>query len=152
MFGALILLAILVPMVSGVAIKFIKTDRNTAAKISLVCLAGGAACALMSLMCKGDPQFTLMCLSDNARIGFALDGMSRFYIVLVCCAWLMVGLYAWEYTEHDENAISFFRYYLLSFGALMGLSASSNLITLYMFYELMTLLTVPLVAHNRDSN
>ena len=61
-----------------------------------------------------------------------------------------MGLYALAYTEHDENAVSFFRYYLLSYGALVGLSASANLITLYMFYELMTLLTVPLVAHNRD--
>ena len=150
MFGALILLAILVPMLSGVAIKFLKTDRNTVAKISLACLAGGATCALMSLLSKSGAEFTLLKLTENVSIRFALDGMSRFYIVLVCCAWLMVGLYAWEYTEHDENAVSFFRYYLLSFGALMGLSAAANLITLYMFYELMTLLTVPLVAHNRD--
>ena len=150
MFGTLILLAILIPMMAGVTVRFLKTDRRTVARITLTCLLGGAACALSSLFCPADAGFTLLRLSENVAISFALDGMNRFYLVLVSCVWLTVGLYAAEYTEHDENAPAFFRYYLLSFGALVGLSASANLITLYMFYELMTLLTVPLVAHGRD--
>ena len=75
MFGALILLAILVPMLSGVAIKFLKTDRNTVAKISLACLAGGATCALMSLLSKSGAEFTLLKLTENVSIRVALDGM-----------------------------------------------------------------------------
>ena len=150
MFGVLILAAILIPMIAGVGLMKLNKDRNTTAKLSLMCLLAGAIAALCSLFCASDANFTLMRLGENVSISFALDDMNRFYLVLVSCAWLPVGLYAWEYTEHDEKSNSFFRYYLLSFGALIGLAASGNLITLYMFYELMTLLTVPLVAHNRD--
>ena len=63
---------------------------------------------------------------------------------------MLVGLYATEYVEHDNNDARFWRYYLISYGALMGLSMAENLITMYMFYEMMTLVTVPLVAHNMD--
>ncbi|MBQ3669598.1 MAG: proton-conducting membrane transporter [Clostridia bacterium] len=150
MFAALILLAIFVPAISGIGIKYLKTDRRTLGKISLVCLGAAALCALACLFLPSNKAFTLMKLGGSVRISFSLDPMNRFYIVLVGIVWVMVGLYAIEYTEHDENMPSFFRWYLLSFSALVGLSASANLITLYMFYELMTLLTVPLVAHNRD--
>ena len=150
MFGAFILSAILLPVAGGVCIKYIKTDRRKQAILSLCCLVLSAACALLSLLYAPKAPFTVLKLSENLTVAFFLDGMSRFYIVLICCAWTMVGLYAMEYTEHDEDSAGFFGWYLLSFGALMGLSAARNLVTLYMFYELMTLFTVPLVAHNRD--
>ena len=36
----------------------------------------------------------------------------------------------------------------MTLGILMGLGLAGNLLTLYMFYEMMTLITVPLVIHN----
>ena len=150
MFATLILASIGLSMAGGVLIKKLKISRKAAGIGSLACLAVSAALALCSLLLSPKEPFTLLKISENVTVSFYLDGMNRFYLVLISCVWTLVGLYALEYTEHDENAPSFFRYYLLSFGALVGLSASNNLITLYMFYELMTLLTVPLVAHNRD--
>ena len=150
MFKILVVLAILVPVLGGIAIKKIKTDINRLGFITVGILGFAALCALIcALWCSG-ASFTLWKITDSVKIAFSFDGMNRFYAFLVSCVWLLVGLYSTEYVEHDENASGFYRYFLISFGALMGLSFSANLITLYMFYEMMTLVTVPLVAHNRD--
>lgn len=42
-------------------------------------------------------------------------------------------------------------FYLLTLGMLMGLSFSGSLITFYFFYEMMTLLSLPLVLHERTA-
>jgi len=147
MFAMLIIMAVFIPVLSGVGLRWLKTDRKTLGKLSVAFIAVSAFCALMTLICVEAPSFTLFTITGKVKIRFALDGMSRFYLVLVSLVWLGVGVYATEYVEHDNEALHFYRYYLITYGALVGLSASANLITLYMFYELMTLLTVPLVAH-----
>ena len=83
MFAVLILLAILIPMASGVTVKFLKTDRRTAARVALTCLLGGTACAIACLFCPANAGFTLMRLSENIAIRFTLDRFNRFYLVLV---------------------------------------------------------------------
>ena len=150
MFASLLLLAMFIPVLGGAAITRLSRDKKTMGRLSLAFLGTGALCALMTLVTSPKAPFVLLTLSDNVCIEFALDGMNRFYLLLVPFVWTGVGIYATEYVEHDENPALFYRYYLLSFAALTGLSASANLITLYMFYEMMTLCTVPLVAYNRD--
>jgi len=61
--------------------------------------------------------------------------------------WLIVSVFADEYMTHERNESRFFGFYVLSLGALIGICLAGNLITLYLFYEMMTLLTVPLVIH-----
>ncbi len=150
MFGALIVLAILIPVCGGVAVGYIKTDKRTLGKISVALTGFTALCALLALLTHPAQAFTLLPIAKNVTIAFSLDRLNRFYLTFVPLIWLGVGLYATEYVEHDENPASFYRYFLISLGALIGLSASENLITLYMFYEIMTLVTVPLVAYERD--
>ena len=53
-----------------------------------------------------------------------------------------------EYMKHEQNTKRFFVFYIMTLGALIGLSFSGNFITLYLFYEMMTLLTVPFVIHS----
>ena len=50
--------------------------------------------------------------------------------------------------QHEGREERFFGFYTMTLGILMGLGLAGNLLTLYMFYEMMTLITVPLVIHN----
>lgn len=88
--------------------------------------------------------------TKNLSVIFRVDGMSRIYLLLISVIWPGVGLYGVEYLEHDKKPEKFFLFYTITQGVLYGLSMSGNLITFYTFYEAMTLLTVPLVLHNRD--
>lgn len=141
---------VLLPILMGIAIKKLPVERKTRAYISVASLFAFALVSVFGLLFKGESDFTLWKITDKVIFAFSLDAVSRFYVLFVSVVWAFVGLYAAEYTEHDKNDARFWRYYLISYGALMGLSMADNLITLYMFYEMMTLVTVPLVAHNMD--
>lgn len=88
--------------------------------------------------------------TDTLSITWRVDGMSRIYLLLISIIWPGVGLYATEYFSRDEKASRFFLFFTLTQGVLNALAISGNLLTFYMFYEAMTLLTVPLVLHNHD--
>ena len=119
---------------------------NTASFLTI--LAGAvlaAACALLPDM----PEISLR-WTDMLAVSLRVDGVSRIWLLLIAVIWPGVGLYAQEYLEHDENPARFFLFYTITQGILHGLAMAGNLVTYYMFYEAMTLLTVPLVLHNRD--
>ncbi|MBR0408653.1 MAG: NADH dehydrogenase, partial [Clostridia bacterium] len=88
--------------------------------------------------------------TDMLAFTLRVDGVSRIWLLLLAVIWPGVGLYAQEYLKHDENPARFFLFYTVTQGVLAGLAMAGNLVTYYMFYEAMTLLTVPLVLHNRD--
>ena len=146
----LTVLCLLLPVLAGVLIKLPKLTKKQQSLGAVGVLFVSALMALATLLFKDDSPIVIWSITQNVKIALALDGMSRFYVIFVALIWLLVGIYAVEYTEEDENSARFFRYYLISFTALIGLAMSANLVTLYMFYEMMTLATVPLVAHNMD--
>ena len=56
----------------------------------------------------------------------------------------MATLYAFEYMEHLGKENTFFAFYTMTFGVTTGIAFAGNLMTLYMFYEMLTLVTLPL--------
>ena len=70
-------------------------------------------------------------------------------MAIAAFGFLLVGIYAFQYLNHEENDDKFFSYFLLSLAALMGMDFSRNLITMYLFFEMITLLSMPLVLHDR---
>lgn len=64
---------------------------------------------------------------------------------MICIIWLLAGVYAFEYMKHEQKPARFFMFYTMSLGALMSLCFSADMMTLYLSYEYMTILTLPLV-------
>ncbi len=141
---------VLLPAAFGLCLKWLKAPEKRAADINVAAMFLCALASLAALFAASDTRLTLWRITDSISVSFSLDGLGRFYLCFVTFTWTGVGLYAREYLEHDIKAGRFWRYYLISYAALMGLCMADNLITLYMFYECMTLATLPLVAHNMD--
>ncbi len=95
----------------------------------------------------GSEQFVLWQITEKVPVFFHVDGISKLFALLISCMWALVGIYSFEYMQHEENEGRFYLFYMISLGVLIGLSFSGNLVTMYMFYELMTLMTLPLVLH-----
>ena len=66
---------------------------------------------------------------------------------LVSALWPFATLYAFEYMTKEEHEKVFFMFYTMTYGVTLGISMAANLLTMYFFYELLTLVTVPLVMH-----
>ena len=96
----------------------------------------------------GERSLTLFTLLDAIPVCFHVDGIGRLFVTIVSIVWLAAGFYAFVYMKHEGKEKRYFGFYLLLYGVLIGLDFSGNLITMYLFYELMTLTSMPLVLHN----
>ena len=86
---------------------------------------------------------------QNLSISFKIDGLSMVFAGLVAVLWPLATLYAFEYMSHAKNEKSFFLFYVMTYGVTLGIAFASDILTMYFFYELLTLVTVPLVMHTQ---
>ncbi len=93
-------------------------------------------------------EVTLIKFNDVLSISFKVDGLGSIFIALVAFLWPLASLYASKYMTHEGGFKKFFCYYTATFGVIIGLSLSANMLTMYMFYEMLTFITLPLVVHN----
>ncbi len=93
-------------------------------------------------------EFTLLQLTDALKISFRADEMSLIFAALTTVMWLVVGIYSFGYLAHDEHKKRYGLIYILVYVILLGLDFSANLVTMYLFYELMTLSSMPLILHD----
>lgn len=96
----------------------------------------------------GERNVTLFNLLDTIPLYFHIDWIGRIFVTVVSIVWLAAGLYSFAYMRHEGEEKRYYGFYLLLYGVLVGLDFSGNLITMYFFYELMTLVSVPLVLHS----
>lgn len=87
------------------------------------------------------PRFTL-------QIG--LDHLGKLYAGMVSLMWPIVLLYTFSYMEHASRQRSFFAFYILTYGATLGVCFSANMLTMFFFFEMLSFSTVPLVAHYQN--
>ena len=147
----LILLTLLVPLVGGAAMAFIRFNSGKARAIyveSVVCLT--SLMVLSLLLTRTNETTILYYLIDKLPLAFRLDGAACTFAGLVALLWPIASLYAFEYMKHEERENSFLAWYTMSYAATLAVAFSANLFTLYVFYECLTLITLPLVIHKKD--
>lgn len=75
------------------------------------------------------------------------DALSVLFVSLSTLLWLVTTVYAIGYLEGSPHRSRFFGFFSLCVTATVGLALAGNLFTFVIFYELLTLVTYPLVAH-----
>ena len=149
----MLILSILLPVFLGLCIllKGRFENRKVMLAITGVGLAATAALA-MGVVFAGETELMLFSFGKNLDLYFHADGMGRMFAVVVNIAWVLSGIYAFEYMKHEKEEERFFGFYLMVHGTLNGLVFAGGMVTYYLFYELMTLLSVPLILHNRSKD
>jgi len=82
-------------------------------------------------------------------LGFVLrvDALSMLFALLSAVLWLVTTIYAIGYLEGSPHRSRFFGFFSLCMTATVGVALAGNLITFLLFYEMLTLVTYPLVVH-----
>jgi multicomponent Na+:H+ antiporter subunit D len=142
--------SVLFPILAGLILFLFKKDDDKKIVypvfgISLLV----TALFVILLLGAGPVDITVFELMDGVAINFRLDNLGRFFLVIVSLVWVMAGLFSLEYIKHEKRQNRFFGFYLIIYGVLIGLGCSGNLITMYAFYEFMTICSVPIVLHNQ---
>ena len=148
----LILLTLLVPLIAGAAMAFIRFPSGKARAIyveSAVCLT---SLMVLSLLLTRTQETVILCtLMENLPLAFRLDGPACVFAGLVAVLWPIASLYAFEYMKHEERDNTFMAWYTMTYAVTLAVAFSANLFTLYVFYECLTLITLPLVIHKKDT-
>ena len=99
-------------------------------------------------------MYLLFNLTENLSILFKMDAMSIIFAAVTIIIFLGSGIFSLEYMKHEQKKKRFYVFYLLAFLVLMGLCFAGNLITFYLFFEMLTLASTPLVLHSgsREAN
>ncbi|MBQ8987575.1 MAG: proton-conducting membrane transporter [Lachnospiraceae bacterium] len=99
-----------------------------------------------ALFVRRDPV-TVYSFTRGFAVNFGLDGMANLFALMISVMWPLVLLYAFEYMKGDEARNRFFAFYIMTYGVTLGVCYSTDMITMYLFFEMLTLVTIPLVSH-----
>ena len=150
MLGWLLLLPIIFPVVAGLFVFRIQNRKTMRTLVSVIVLINAGL--VYAIAFAPDITFNVWSISDTMLITFHQDAMSRFFACTVASIWVLVVFFAFEYITHEGKEALFLGFYTMTIGTIIGICYSGNLITFYMFFEFMSLITVPLVIHSRTKD
>ena len=144
------LLSIFFPILSGLYILIGPglQKRNTLLAVTGTSFLITAFLGIIIIL-KGNVDILLFSFGKNMNLYFYIDDTGRLFACVITLIWVLAGFYSFEYMKHEKEEKRYFGFYLILFGILYALTFAGNLITYYLFYEMMTLLSVPLVLHSK---
>ncbi|ODA44633.1 sodium- potassium/hydrogen antiporter subunit D [Thermodesulfovibrio sp. N1] len=94
-------------------------------------------------------EYTLLAITSELVLQFKVDAIGIFFAFTASFLWIITSLYSIGYmrglNEHAQTR--YFAYFAIAMSATMGVAFSANIFTAFLFYEIITVSTFPLVAH-----
>jgi multicomponent Na+:H+ antiporter subunit D len=153
----LLQLSLAVPFCVAVLVLLTGSRPNLRESVSL--LGGAALFAVVSMLflavAGGErPSMTLAEPLPGLAIHFVLEPLGAMFAGLASFLWIVTTIYAIGYMRgHGEtHQTRFYACFAIAILAVMGAAAAGNLLTLFVFYELLTISTYPLVTHSGSEN
>lgn len=142
-------IVVLLPIVFGLTIPFVPL-KSKKAKMFYVegIVLVTSILAILMLLNQPTAEFTLFRFTDYLNVSFRLDGVGSVFVGICALLWPLATLYAFEYMEHEEHQPTFFMFYTITFGVSLGIALSQDILSMYVFYELLTMVTLPLIIHS----
>jgi len=139
---------ILVPVVLGAVLLAVKPLREGAGgRAAFVTLSLLLQCALAVRAAMSPQAARSLHLTEDVLLLLQPDGLSGVFLVMVAVLWALAGVFSFGYLKNDRRAGVFFGVYLIVYGTMAGVAQSGNLITVYLFYEMLTLTSSLLVFY-----
>ncbi|MDU8928837.1 proton-conducting transporter membrane subunit [Alisedimentitalea sp. MJ-SS2] len=110
------------------------------------------ACVLVVLGNEGSGTTEKMVVGQvmpGIELAFHVEPLGLMFALIASGLWILTHLYGIGYMRgnNESHHARFFAAFSLAIAATMGLAFSANMFTLFLFYELLTISTYPLVAH-----
>ena len=149
--SASLLAAILFPVLSGTILLFLKKADSRKKILTYVGMAMGIAGILVvNALFSKEREILLFSLTKDIPIVLKLDNMGKLFLAVMTLIWMLAGIFSFTYMKHEGKESRYFGFYLITLGAMAGLGCAGNLVTMYGFFEFLTLASFPLVIHNQS--
>jgi len=148
-----VLASLAVPAIGAVLIAVCGQAPNAREGATLVTAATLLGCVLSILpvvLGGGQPAIMLFEVLPGLQMAFKVEPLGMLFAMIAASLWIVNSLYSIGYmrANNEEHQTRFFVCFALALAATMGIAFSGNLFTLFVFYELLTLVTYPLVTHH----
>jgi len=148
----LLLAILLLPLAGAAGILMTRRSPNIREAVTLTTatlLAGLVVIIARRFMAGEQFVLTLIEPMPGIAIAFEIEALGMLFALVAGLLWLVTSVYAIGYMRghHEKNQTRFYTAFAISISATMGIAFSANLFTLFLFYEMLTLATYPLVAH-----
>jgi multicomponent Na+:H+ antiporter subunit D len=149
------LLAVLVSLVAVIPI--VASGSRPNLREGWTFLAGiikfGLVVSMLPLVLGGTIiEYTLVEPLPGLAIQFRVDPMGMLFALVSSSLWIVTSAYSIGYmrglSEHSQTR--YFSFFAVALSATIGVAFSANLFTMYLFYEMLSLATYPLVTHHQD--
>jgi multicomponent Na+:H+ antiporter subunit D len=149
--ASLIPAAILLPLLGG-GVMLAHPLRRRGVREAWVMLLTLATSALAAALVLYPPRqaLALWSIYPGLTLAFHTDGLTLVFLGIVALLWPIAVLYSFEYMSHEHGESRFFAFFTMTYGVVVGIACAANTFTLYFFYELLTLCTLPLVMHEME--
>ncbi len=119
--------------------------------LAAACKLGLVLTMLPGILSGGSYACTIAEVIPGVPIALRVDAMGIYFALVASTLWLFTSLYSIGYMraleEHDQTR--YFASFAVAISATIGVAFSANLFTLYLFYEILSLSTYPLVTHEQ---
>ena len=143
-----LLLPIFIPIVGGFALIPMRPKKDRVRNIyaeTVVCLT--SILVWVALFTVQKDSVELYSFTLGFSIDFGLDGSAMLFAGMISVMWPLVMLYAFDYMKETTRKNMFFAFYIMTYGITLGVAFASNMTTMYTFFEMLTLVTIPLVSY-----
>ena len=83
-------------------------------------------------------------------LAFKIEPLGATFALIASSLWILTSIYAIGYMRghHEQNQTRFFAFFALAIASTMGIAFAGNMLTLFTFYEVLSVCTYPLVTHS----
>ena len=152
-----ILAALALPLVGALGIALAaRIGSNVREAVTLLtasALAWTVWGLLPELKAGGRPSARLFEVVPGIEIAFRVEPLGMLFAALASLLWIINSIYSIGYMRgnRESHQTRFYIFFAIALSATMGVAFADNLFTLFLFYELLTLSTYPLVSHKGDA-
>lgn len=148
MSASIMVIAVLLPILAGALVAVLPYKSRTQMMIYVEAVVLITSALVFSLILNPPTDaFVLFRFTGNLSVSFRLDGLGSVFAAIVSVLWPLATLYAFEYMKHEGHEKYFFMFYTITYGVTLGIALAEDILTMYFFYEMLTLVTLPLILH-----
>ncbi|QKX01439.1 cation:proton antiporter [Wolbachia endosymbiont of Cruorifilaria tuberocauda] len=153
-----LLITALIPLLGGVitffTARYPRVSNSITVSSSVLLFTYTCLCASY-WACSDHSQFILIDFGNNLHVSLKLDSTGIVFSLLISFLWILTSMYAVSYMKKNyscSNHSSFLCFLSVSISCTMFIAFSGDLLTTFIFYELLTISTYPLITYDMTND
>jgi len=151
--ATLMLITLLLPLLGAVGMVAVRHHPNLREAVTLITASMVAILVvhIASRFLNGEDFFFSVAEPlPGIHIAFKIEALGMLFALVAGLLWIVTSIYSIGYlrSHNEKNQTRFFVAFAVAISCTLGVAFSDNLFTLFLFYELLTLSTYPLVTHS----